>query len=77
MWEKVGYVRPQRAGVEGLLPLLHLGSVINRNPPNPPRHPMVPFRGTFDHTLDSKNRLTVPARYRATLAVVSGVGLPG
>ncbi|HXW58774.1 MAG TPA: division/cell wall cluster transcriptional repressor MraZ [Solirubrobacteraceae bacterium] len=29
---------------------------------------MVPFRGTFDHTLDSKNRLTVPARYRATLA---------
>ena len=29
---------------------------------------MVPFRGTFDHTLDAKNRLTVPARYRATLA---------
>jgi len=29
---------------------------------------LVPFRGTFDHTLDSKNRLTVPARYRATLA---------
>ncbi len=26
------------------------------------------FRGTFDHTLDVKNRLTVPARYRATLA---------
>lgn len=26
------------------------------------------FRGTFDHTLDAKNRLTVPARYRATLA---------
>ncbi len=29
---------------------------------------MAPFRGTFDHTLDAKNRLTVPARYRATLA---------
>ena len=29
---------------------------------------MVPFRRTFDHTLDAKNRLTVPARYRATLA---------
>ena len=29
---------------------------------------MVPFRGTFDHTLDAKSRLTVPARYRATLA---------
>jgi transcriptional regulator MraZ len=26
------------------------------------------FRGTFDHTLDAKNRLTVPARYRAPLA---------
>ncbi len=30
--------------------------------------PLVPFRGTFDHTLDAKNRLTVPARYRAALA---------
>ncbi len=29
---------------------------------------MDPFRGTFDHTLDAKNRLTVPARYRAALA---------
>jgi MraZ protein len=31
------------------------------------------FRGTLDHTLDAKSRLTVPARYRATLA--SGVVL--
>jgi MraZ protein len=29
---------------------------------------VVPFRGTFDHTIDAKNRLTVPARYRAALA---------
>jgi MraZ protein len=29
---------------------------------------VVPFRGTFDHTLDAKNRLTVPARYRASLS---------
>ena len=29
---------------------------------------MVPFRGTYDHTLDAKNRLTVPARYRAALS---------
>jgi MraZ protein len=29
---------------------------------------VVPFRGTFDHTLDAKNRLTVPARYRSALA---------
>jgi MraZ protein len=48
--------------VEGLLPLLHPGSVINWSPT------LVPFRGTFDHTLDAKNRLTVPARYRASLA---------
>src|SRR5262249_22303956 len=27
-----------------------------------------PFRGTFDHTLDAKHRLTVPARYRSALA---------
>jgi MraZ protein len=26
------------------------------------------FRGTFDHTLDAKNRLTVPAKFRAQLA---------
>jgi MraZ protein len=29
---------------------------------------VVLFRGTFDHTLDAKNRLTVPARYRAALS---------
>jgi transcriptional regulator MraZ len=26
------------------------------------------FRGTFDHALDAKNRLTMPARYRGALA---------
>jgi MraZ protein len=26
------------------------------------------FRGTFDHTLDAKHRLTVPAKFRAPLA---------
>lgn len=26
------------------------------------------FRGTFDYTLDSKNRLTVPAKFRAALS---------
>jgi MraZ protein len=29
---------------------------------------VVLFRGTFDHTLDAKNRLTMPAKYRASLA---------
>jgi MraZ protein len=49
--------------VEELLPLLHRGSVNNFEV-----SAVVPFRGTFDHTLDAKNRLTVPARYRAALA---------
>ena len=29
---------------------------------------MALFRGTFDHTLDAKSRLTVPARYRSALS---------
>jgi MraZ protein len=35
------------------------------------------FRGTFDYTLDAKNRLTIPAKFRATLAegVVLAKGL--
>ncbi len=44
-------------------------------PPTPPPRldqldwsSQVAFRGTFDHTLDAKNRLTVPARYRAALS---------
>jgi len=26
------------------------------------------FRGTFDHTLDAKNRLTIPAKFRGALS---------
>ena len=35
------------------------------------------FRGQHEHSLDSKDRLTVPARYRAALAdgVVLAAGL--
>ena len=29
---------------------------------------MTRFHGTFDHTLDAKNRLTVPSRFRSALA---------
>ena len=61
MWGKVGYGRAQRAGVEGLLPPLHLGSEATS------RAIVVPFRGTFEHTLDAKNRLTVPVKYRPAL----------
>ena len=37
------------------------------------------FRGTFDHSLDQKNRLTVPAKFRAALAegVVLAMGTAG
>src|SRR4051812_40675151 len=44
--EESGVQVPQRAGVERLLPPLHPGSI-----------PMA-FRGTFDYSLDAKNRLT-------------------
>src|ERR1700683_18626 len=37
---------------------------------------VVPFRGTFDHTLGAKNRLTGPARYRAALAEGVVLALP-
>lgn len=37
---------------------------------------MVPFRGTFDNKLDAKNRLTVPARYRAALAEGAVLAMP-
>jgi MraZ protein len=33
------------------------------------------FRGTFDHALDAKNRLTVPAKFRSALA--GGVVIAG
>jgi MraZ protein len=37
------------------------------------------FRGTFDHTLDAKNRLTVPSKFRAMLSdgVVIARGIEG
>src|SRR5688572_5765698 len=53
----------QRIGVEGLLPLLHLDSRPLHGTPS-----VASFRGTFDYTLDAKNRLTVPAKFRAALA---------
>ena len=56
-----------RSGVAGLLPLRHLGST---RPPSrfAIRHAPWPSHGTFEHTLDAKNRLTVPSKFRAALA---------
>src|SRR5439155_15951810 len=41
------------------------------------RTPRLAFRGQYEHSLDSKDRLTVPARFRAALAdgVVLSAGL--
>src|SRR5437764_14611663 len=78
-----GICSPQRAGVEELLPLLHPGS--SRRPAWSAGRSqsklrgvsaVAPFRGTFDHTLDAKNRLTVPAPYRSALADGVVLALP-
>jgi len=63
MWERVGYGR-------GCEPRWRSSSHSSTSAPiaTHPEFAVAPFRGTFDHTLDAKNRLTVPARYRAALA---------
>lgn len=53
-----------RTGVAGLLPLRHLGSTPTFDPDLDP----LAFRGAFDYTLDAKNRLTVPAKFRNALS---------
>jgi MraZ protein len=55
--------------VEGLLPPLHLGLVRAKEPP-------LPFSGVFDHTLDSKNRLTLPRRYRSAFTEGATLAIP-
>jgi MraZ protein len=50
--------------VAGLLPLRHLDSVSQARKRTRP----LAFRGTFEYTLDAKNRLTVPAKFRSELA---------
>ena len=54
-----------RSGVAGLLPLRHSGST---EPFASLDACALAFHGTFEHSLDAKNRLTVPARFRAALA---------
>src|SRR5918995_65891 len=65
-----------KTGVAGLLPLSHPG----RQPPPLPRLPWtgiseksLAFRGHFDYSLDAKNRLTVPTKFRAAFS--SGIVL--
>jgi len=37
---------------------------------------VAPFRGTFEHTLDAKNRLTVPVKYRSALGDGALLAMP-
>jgi MraZ protein len=52
--------------VAGLLPLRHFG-------PKPFKKRQMAFRGHYEHSLDAKNRLSIPAKFRAAFS--SGVVL--
>ena len=66
-WEKVGYGGFSKwTGVAGLLPRRHFG-------PNSSPRGNLAFRGHYEHSLDAKNRLSIPARFRASFS--SGVVL--
>ena len=55
-----------RSRVAGLLPLRHPGST---DLPSASRSTCaLAFTGTFEHTLDAKNRLTIPSKFRADLS---------
>ena len=60
-WGNVGDACGTR--VAGLLPPGHPGSEFAQVAWNP-----LTFRGTFEHALDAKHRLTVPSKFRAALA---------
>jgi MraZ protein len=47
----------QWTGVAGLLPLRHFGPNLS-----------MAFRGHFEHSLDAKNRLSIPAKFRAAFS---------
>jgi transcriptional regulator MraZ len=62
-----GTLATSRTGVAGLLPLRHFG------PDTSPALRALAFRGHFDYSLDAKNRLNVPPKFRAAFS--SGVVL--
>jgi MraZ protein len=55
-------VAPARTGVAGLLPLRHFG------PTTSPALRALAFRGHFDYSLDAKNRLNIPPKFRAAFS---------
>ena len=54
----------KQAGVAGLLPLRDSG----RSPRPSQGWNKVAFRGHFEYSLDAKNRLTIPAKFRASFS---------
>ncbi len=69
LWGKVGYNADTGPGWRGSS---HSSTsarnllLAKRHPPNRATH--MAFRGTFDYSLDAKNRLTIPAKFRASLS---------
>jgi MraZ protein len=73
---KWGSVPTARTGVAGLLPLRHFGPEPSTAAAAQGRRPWerrLAFRGHYEHSLDVKNRLSIPARFRAAFS--SGVVL--
>jgi MraZ protein len=68
-WVIVALELKPRTGVVRLLPPHHFGpfSFLSFAPVSE-RTREVAFRGLYEHSLDSKDRLTVPSRFRASLA---------
>lgn len=58
----------KQAGVAGLLPLRDSGRIPLRVPARPDGKKHVAFRGHFEYSLDAKNRLTIPAKFRASFS---------
>lgn len=62
----------KQAGVAGLLPLRDSGRINLRVSQDLSWHPDVKsfmaFRGHFEYSLDAKNRLTIPAKFRASFS---------
>ena len=66
-WGTVAIELKPRTGVVRLLPPHHSGPNSFR-PSRSERTTELAFRGLYEHSLDSKDRLTVPARFRAALS---------
>jgi MraZ protein len=56
--------------VAGFLPLRHFGPDSSKRRPRAPggRERQLAFRGHYDHTLDAKHRLSIPAKFRAAFS---------